>query len=111
SGVQACALPISVAGCVDGDLVEPGREARFLLESTQSAVGLEECLLAEVAGLVMIPYEPVDDALDLAVPAANELIERGNVPGLEGHHQICVGQDHVSEGMGRGRCIRSLIPV
>src|SRR6266540_3232530 len=40
----------AVAGRVDGDLVEPGRKARFLLEGTQSAVGLEERLLAEVAG-------------------------------------------------------------
>jgi hypothetical protein len=59
----------------------------------------------------VIPHQPVDDALDLAVPAANELIESGNVPGLEGHYQIFVGRGHVSDGIGRESSVGSLNTV
>jgi hypothetical protein len=84
----------AVARRVDRDLVEPGGEPRLLLERAQRTVGLEERLLAEVARFVVISHDPIDDALDLAVPAADELVEGGNVAGLEGHHQIFVGRRH-----------------
>ena len=85
-----------VAAQVEGDLVEPRRKPRLPLERAQSPIGLEEGLLAQVAGIVLGADEPVDGSLDLAVPTQDEQIEGRPVPGEARSHELLVGAAHSS---------------
>src|SRR5438445_99980 len=63
-------------------------------ELAQPAIGLEEGLLADVARLLVVAHQAEDDPPDLAIPAAHERIEGGDIPRLERSDQLLVGRGH-----------------
>src|SRR5688572_5285966 len=95
--------PQPVAAGVEGDLVEPGREACLLFEAAEGAVRLEEDLLAQVARVLVRAEDTVDRPLDLAIPTANQRVEGGNVAVLKGGDQFLVRGGHASASVRRVR--------
>ncbi len=84
-------LAQQVDGAIGGDAVQPRAQARSGLEPRQLRVRLQECVLDDVLGVLLVAGDPVGDAEDSATVPLDERPKRVAVagPGL--------GQD---EGLG-----------
>ena len=64
---------------VHGDAVQPGAERRVALEAGQAAIGADEGVLREVAGVGVIAGEAIAHAVDGALVPADEDVEGGPI--------------------------------
>ena len=87
------ALPVleAVAALVDRDREQPAAEARLAPELAEAAVGLDEDLLGEVEGLVVVAENPVGHVERPPLMIQHELFESPLVPGARPAHRLRVG--------------------
>ena len=61
-----------------GDLVQPGAGASGILERLEGAVGLDEGLLGQVGGQLVVPEHAREVGVDLAGVQPEELLDDGS---------------------------------
>src|SRR5919199_740355 len=65
----------AVARLVDGDAVEPGAQVRVAAEARDVSEGLQESLLRQVARLLGVLRQAVEQSVDVRVPLLDEPVE------------------------------------
>src|SRR5438445_8498601 len=73
---------------VHRDPVNPGRQAGIALERLDALEDAEEGVLKNVLGVVVVARQAAGEAVDLDLVAAEDLLERPRVSGLETRHDV-----------------------
>ena len=98
-----------VAAQIGGDLVEPRRKALGVAQPVQLAIGADKALLAEVSRFFGIAAVAEREAVEAALPAPDQGIERLVLAGLEALDEIGVAHTPLRRGPStksftRGKC-------
>ena len=87
-----------VAAQIGGDLVEPRRKALGVAQPVQLAIGADKALLAEVSRFFGIAAVAEREAVEAALPAPDQGIERLVLAGLEALDEIGVAHTPLRRG-------------
>ena len=74
---------------MEGDSVDPGEEFAPPLELRELVIRLEKRVLRDVIRVAGLTGQVQGQRIDPGPVLADELVERGAVPGLGSGHQLC----------------------
>jgi len=80
-----------VVGAVRGDAVQPAREPRAILETSEVAVGAKESLLHDVLGVLLVSSHPIREAEDGAAVALDQDAKGAFVALAESGDRVGIG--------------------